>query len=85
MHRATPLLLLLCLGLSLPLAAVDDFVAIKGGMLRPGIRLDDFELLARPITNADYKRFIDDAKYAPPPSGPTAASPPVSKITPLFS
>ena len=67
MHRAIPLLLLLGLGLARPLAAADDFVAIKGGVLRPGIRLDDFEMLARPITNADYKIFIDDAHYAPPP------------------
>ena len=36
-------------------------------MLRPGIRLDDFEMLARPITNADYRLFIDGTKYAPPP------------------
>ena len=67
MHRAMPLLLLLCLGLSLPLAAAEDFVVVKGGVLRPGIRLDDFEMLARPVTNGDYKLFIDDAKYAPPP------------------
>ncbi len=53
--------------LGLPAVAADDFVAIKGGALRPGLRLDDFEMLARPITNADYKLFRDDTKDAPPP------------------
>ena len=65
MRRALPLLLLL--SLAAPAIAADDFVAIKGGVLRPGLRLDDFEILACPITNADYKLFVEDAKYPPPP------------------
>ena len=45
----------------------DDFVLVKGGVLRPGIRLDDFEMGDHPVTNAEYKLFVDDAKYPPPP------------------
>lgn len=59
--------LLLVAALSISRATADDFVLIKGGTLRPGIRLEDFELGATPVTNADYKLFIDDAKYPPPP------------------
>ena len=44
-----------------------DFLLIKGGALRPGIRLDDFEIADHPVTNAEYKLFVDDAKYPPPP------------------
>ena len=43
------------------------FVAISGGTLRAGLRLDDFELADQPVTNAEYKVFVDDANYAPPP------------------
>ena len=59
--------LLLVAALCVSRATADDFIAIKGGTLRPGIRLDDFELGVTPVTNADYKLFIDDAKYPPPP------------------
>jgi rhamnogalacturonan endolyase len=64
-HRAIPPLLWLVVGLSRGLA--DDFVLVEGGALRPGLRLDSFELATHPVTNADYKRFIDDTGYAPPP------------------
>lgn len=57
------LFLVLCLG---RLSAA-DFVLVKGGTLRPGIRLDDFEMADHPITNAEYKLFVDDAKYQAPP------------------
>ena len=40
-------------------AAGADFVAIKGGTLRAGILLDDFEIAAHPVTNAEYRQFID--------------------------
>ena len=48
-------------------AAADDFVSIPGGVLRPGLRLDAFEMADHPVTNAEYKVFIDEAKYPPPP------------------
>ncbi len=63
MSPKLPLLLVLCLGC----AHAADFVPIKGGVLRPGIRLDDFEMLDHPVTNAEYKVFVDDAKYPAPP------------------
>ena len=49
MHRLAPLLLF-SFALSAYPAAADDFVMVKGGVLRPGLRLDDFELLARRVT-----------------------------------
>jgi len=49
------------------MAHAADWVPIKGGVLRPGIRLDDFEMLDHPVTNADYKLFVDDARYPAPP------------------
>ncbi len=57
-------LLLLCLTLGLASAA--DFVLIKGGTLRAGLRLDDFEMLDHPLTNAEYKVFVDEARYPAP-------------------
>jgi rhamnogalacturonan endolyase len=61
-------LLLLTATLSAALAA-DNFVLIPGGEVRPGsasTRIDDFEILDRPVTNAEYKLFVDAAK-APAP------------------
>jgi len=46
--------------------AAGQFVPVKGGLLRPGQRVDDFEMLAHPITNAEYKLFVDATKHAPP-------------------
>src|ERR1041384_7812738 len=48
-------------------ASDSDFVAIKGGALRPGIHLDDFEIGVNPVTNADYKQFIDETRHPAPP------------------
>src|SRR5664280_2282809 len=48
------------------MAHAADWVPIKGGVLRPGIRLDDFEMLDHPVTNAEYKLFVDDARYPAP-------------------
>ena len=45
-HRLAPLLLF-SFALSVFLAVAKDFVVIKGGVLRPGLRLDDFAMLAR--------------------------------------
>ena len=45
------LLSLLALCTSLPALAA-DFVAVKGGELRPGVTVDDFEMLDHPVTNA---------------------------------
>ena len=49
------------------MAHAADWVPVKGGVLQPGIRLDDFEMLDHPVTNAEYKLFVDDAKYTSPP------------------
>jgi len=52
-----------------PAASAADFVLIKGGILRPGrppVRVDDFEMQARPVTNAEYAVFVAEAKYTPP-------------------
>jgi hypothetical protein len=48
-------------------APASDFLLIKGGTLRPGLRLDDFEICDHPVTNAEYKVFVDEAHYPPPP------------------
>ncbi len=52
--------------LAFGIARADDFVLIPGGALRAGIRVDDFEMLDHPVTNAEYKLFVDDAKYPAP-------------------
>jgi formylglycine-generating enzyme required for sulfatase activity len=52
--------------LALPIVQAADFVLIKGGVLRPGVRLDDFEIADHPVTNAEYKTFVDAAKYPSP-------------------
>ena len=65
MHRVTPLLLWLAFGLARTEA--ETFVPIKGGTLREGLRLDDFEMADCPVTNAEYLRFVADTGYAPPP------------------
>ncbi|MEK7405936.1 MAG: SUMF1/EgtB/PvdO family nonheme iron enzyme [Acidobacteriota bacterium] len=60
---------LLAFVFTLTVANAADFVLVKGGLLRPGaamLRLDDFEMLDHPVTNAEYKLFVDEAKYAPP-------------------
>ncbi|MBI4624150.1 MAG: SUMF1/EgtB/PvdO family nonheme iron enzyme [Verrucomicrobia bacterium] len=65
MPRVLPFFLALSFGVLS--AETDDFVPIKGGILRPGIRLDDFEMLNRPVTNADYRAFVDDTGHPQPP------------------
>lgn len=59
-----PLLITSALGILLSLPALgqrDDFVLIHGG---GGV--DDFEMLNHPVTNAEYKLFIDQTHYPPP-------------------
>jgi formylglycine-generating enzyme required for sulfatase activity len=49
--------------------AADEFVLVKGGLYRPNApetRVDDFEMLAHPLTNAGYKLFIDATAHTPP-------------------
>lgn len=38
----------------------DDFVPIKGGVLPSGPRVYDFEMESHPVTNEEYKTFIDE-------------------------
>lgn len=45
----------------------DSFVLIKAGTLRAGIHLDEFEMAAHPVTNAEYKAFIDATRHPAPP------------------
>jgi len=57
-------------------APLDGFVLIKGGAFRSGdvvtkakrpqVRVGDFEILDHPVTNKEYKRFIDATDYPPP-------------------
>jgi rhamnogalacturonan endolyase len=49
--------------------AAADYVLVRGGLLRPGqptLRLDDFEMAVHPVTNAEYKVFVDETGYPPP-------------------
>lgn len=48
------------------LHAADDFVLLQSGMLRDGQRVDSFEMQKRPLTNAEYKLFVDATGYAAP-------------------
>jgi len=56
----------LLLFLTLATTPAADFVLVKGGMLRAGVRVDDFEMLDHAVTNAEYKVFVDEARYAAP-------------------
>ena len=63
-------------------ALAEDFVLIKGGTLSPGVQLDDFEILDHPVTNTEYKIFVDETGDQAPlhwqngqiPSGPAFLS-----------
>jgi hypothetical protein len=50
-------------------AGAEDFVLVRGGILRPGkpaVRVEDFEMLAHPVTNAEYRVFIQETGCTPP-------------------
>lgn len=47
-------------------ASAAEWVPIKGGEARRGVRVDDFEMLDHPITNAEYKVFVDETKHPAP-------------------
>ena len=56
-------------------SVLDGFVLIKGGTFQHGVganqsgarvRLEDFEILDHPITNQEYKVFVDDTGYPAP-------------------
>lgn len=63
----TPRILSALLLLSSALSA-EQFVLVRGGPLpgRPGVRVDDFEMADAPVTNAEYKLFVDAARHRPP-------------------
>jgi len=53
----------------------DGFVLIKGGTFNPGkgakqtgalVKVEDFEILAHPVTNSQYEAFVKDTGYSPP-------------------
>jgi len=63
---------------SLPMPDKDGFIRIHGGVFWSGdrvtrrenptlTRVEDFELQDHPVTNSEYKRFIDATGYEPPP------------------
>ncbi len=67
--KPTRLLLIFVLaGLTCSSAELDSYVLVRGGVLpdNPQIRVDDFEILAQPVTNRQYKLFVDAAGHAPP-------------------
>ena len=58
-----------CLGQS----SADGFVLVKGGEFRLGrgtegarVRVEDFEILDHPVTNAEYKAFVDATGHPAP-------------------
>jgi len=63
-----PLRLAFVAALALPAAAAsrDGFVLVHGGALRAGENLDAFEMLDHPVTNSEYKLFVDETRHAPP-------------------
>jgi len=57
------------------LADLNGFVLIKGGEFNPGrgarqtgslVNIEDFEILDHPVTNAEYKVFVDETGHAAP-------------------
>ena len=51
------------------LSSLNDFVSVKGLQYESQgriINIGDFEILDHPVTNIEYKAFIDDTKYPAP-------------------
>ncbi len=60
--------LALAFGAVFALQAQDGFVLVKGGAVRGGAhRVDAFEILDHPVTNAEYKEFVDSTGHPAPP------------------
>ena len=56
-------------------SCLQGFVPIKGGGFKLGkgasqngrmVRVEDFEILDHPVTNREYKSFVDETRYAAP-------------------
>jgi rhamnogalacturonan endolyase len=47
-------------------AAAADYVLIRGGTLAAGVRVDDFEMAVHPVTNAEYRLFIEATRRSAP-------------------
>jgi rhamnogalacturonan endolyase len=59
--------IVVCLAAYGAAAASDGWVPVPGGAFRgTQIRIDAFEMADHPVTNAEYKLFVDAAKYPPP-------------------
>src|SRR5687767_7356792 len=56
---------LLAFAAALSAATPDGFVAIQSGSLGPH-RIDAFEMCERPVTNAEWKTFVDGTGAKPP-------------------
>jgi len=61
---------------TVPRAGADGYVLVRGGTFVSGdagtnkgeeVRVEDFEILDHPVTNAEYSEFVRDAKFPPPP------------------
>jgi len=60
------------------LAAGDGFVAVPGGSFRAAgveVRVEPFEMLDHPVTNAEYLEFVTATRHAPPLYWPGDAIP----------
>ena len=60
--------ILTLLALLAPVGLAEQFVLIRGGAIpgRAAVRVDDFEMADAPVTNAEYKLFVDAAGQKPP-------------------
>jgi rhamnogalacturonan endolyase len=64
--KSSTLLLFASIATSLLAASPDGFVLVKGGALRANENIDSFEMQSTPVTNAEYKLFVDDSHHAAP-------------------
>lgn len=77
MISSIPMRLPICLApFTLLTAFAADFVLIRGGELRRGSRVEDFEMLDHPVTNAEYKEFVDATHHPAPLYWQKGAVPP---------